>query len=927
MIAAVRWWWSTALLVVLLGGTGCSSPPDGGGGVDAASVADASVVDAAVVDAAAAVDAATADASATDASSLDASVHDAPPHDAPPHDAPLLDAPLDAPAVDAPTLDASIDAWSADAGVPDARPDGGIIVPGACVAEVSVGRHICARTGAGGVRCWGGSGTLGGELGYGGGYQTYPIGLDNRPADAGDVPLPGMVEQVSAGPDHTCAVLVGGNVACWGAGGQGQLGYASTATVGANNVVTTTVVLGGAATMVGVGQEHSCALMNTGAVRCWGRSNYGQLGYGDIESIGDDEHPQVAGEVQLGGTAVQIAVGGAHTCALLDTGAVRCWGRGGDGRLGYADFQDIGDDETPASVGNVDVGGVVTQITAGGSHTCALLDTGAVRCWGSGALGQLGYASQQNVGDNETPASRGDVSVGVLVAAVDAGAAHTCVLTSAAGVRCWGSGADGALGYGNTLTIGDDELPSTQGDVSLGETAVAVSAGSWKTCALLSSGALRCWGEGSFGAFGTFNHEDIGDDELPSSAPSTPVCASDPPPGTSIAVDVEAGGEHTCVRSSLGTVRCWGYNYAGQLGYGHTNDIGDDELPATAGDVNVGGTVVQLALGRTHSCALLDDKSVRCWGSAAFGRLGYGNTRPIGDNETPASAGAVDVGGPVEQLAAGTLHTCALLTGGGVRCWGIGTDGRLGYGSTVSIGDNETPASMGNILLGGAAQQVVAGDRHTCALMTTGAVRCWGYGPRLGYPNGPSIGDDEPPAVAGDVVLGGLAQRLTAAGEHTCAHLASGAVTCWGRNNAGQLGYGNTTDIGDNEDPAAAGVVPVGGVVARIEAGGPLQGPGTTIAVLDNGNVVSWGNGDVGQDGRPFSWNVGDDETPASAPPIDIGGSILDIAVGAKHACAVLSGGAVRCWGDSEFGRLGYASSRLIGNNETPASVGDVSVY
>ncbi len=163
------------------------------------------------------------------------------------------------------------------------------------------------------------------------------------------------------------------------------------------------------------GNAHTCALLDRGAVRCWGAGSFGRLGYGNTDDIGDDEIPASAGDVDVGGTVTQIAAGSAHTCALLDRGAVRCWGAGSFGRLGYGNTDDIGDDETPASAGDVDVGGTVTQIAAGGAHTCALLDTGAVRCWGLGGLGKLGYGNTDDIGDDETLASAGDVDVGGIV--------------------------------------------------------------------------------------------------------------------------------------------------------------------------------------------------------------------------------------------------------------------------------------------------------------------------------------------------------------------------------------------------------------------------------------------------------------------------------------------------------------------------------
>ena len=136
-----------------------------------------------------------------------------------------------------------------------------------------------------------------------------------------------------------------------------------------------------------------------------------------------------------------------------------------------------------------------------------------------------------------------------------------------------------------------------------------------------------------------------------------------------------------------GRVRCWGANISGQLGYGHRNNVGDDESPASAGNVNVGGTVTvtQIAAGDQHTCALLDTGNVRCWGANISGQLGYGHRNNVGDDESPASIGNVNVGGRVMQIAVGltiSQHTCALLDTGNVRCWGANSRGQLGYGHT-----------------------------------------------------------------------------------------------------------------------------------------------------------------------------------------------------------------------------------------------------
>ncbi len=391
----------------------------------------------------------------------------------------------------------------------------------------------------------------------------------------------------------------------------------------------------------------------------------------------------------------KISAGFSHTCVLLDTGAVRCWGEGFIGKLGYATVPvhyNIGDDETPASVGDVIVGGNVVDIATGGGHTCALLDTGKVRCWGSGNYGVLGYGSTASVGYFETPANAGDVNVGGTVTQISAGSNHTCALLNTGQVKCWGYGRNGQLGNGNTTNVGDDEAPANFESVIIqdynfeNETVTQIVAGSNHTCALVNSGNVKCWGDGYYGQLGHGGTYDI----------IGPLIYEAVNIGGNV-VQLAASGNHTCALLDTGNVRCWGEGSDGELGYGNTNNIGDNETPANVGNVNVGGTVVQIATGFKKTCALLDTGNVRCWGRGLNGQLGYGNTNNIGDNETPASVGNVNVGGTVVQLAAGGIHTCVLLDTGSVRCWGSGEFGSIGYGNTNNIGDNETPASAGDV--------------------------------------------------------------------------------------------------------------------------------------------------------------------------------------------------------------------------------------
>lgn len=199
--------------------------------------------------------------------------------------------------------------------------------------------------------------------------------------------------QVTASDYHHCALLAGGSVQCFGQNVNGYLGDPS----GPPDGIGAVVRLGGKVVQVTGGTQHTCALLADGAVRCWGN---GVLGYGNSEIVGDDEHPDSVDPIDLGGPAVHIAAGGAHTCAARQDGRVLCWGLNGAGNLGYGNLDAVGDDEDPAAYGPVALGdAAAVRVAAGGAHSCALFRGGGVRCWGANDVGQLGVGHTESLGD------------------------------------------------------------------------------------------------------------------------------------------------------------------------------------------------------------------------------------------------------------------------------------------------------------------------------------------------------------------------------------------------------------------------------------------------------------------------------------------------------------------------------------------------
>ncbi len=421
-------------------------------------------------------------------------------------------------------------------------------------------------------------GTLKLEVTDGDGGRTtllYPLEANQFP----EQPVEAIgLHQLQAGHAHACVLIQDGTVRCWGRNQGGQLGHGHTNDLGDDEQPYTAgdVPEVGVATRLAVGGHHTCALLESGLVRCWGRNQHGQLGYGTTEDVWGGEALSRLGYVHLGSNAVKLAAGAEHTCALLDTGAVRCWGLNQHGQLGYGHTRSLGDDELPSSAGDVDVGGTVRELVAGGWHTCALLDTGAVRCWGRNDFGQLGYGHTRSLGDDEPPSLAGDISVGGRVLQLSAGDWHTCALLDTSAVRCWGLNSSGQLGLGHTFAIGNDELPSSSESVSVSGHPLQLSTGRHHTCALLSTGSLQCWGDNGHGQLGLGHRDEL------HAPPAHPVDLA----GAAV-LHVTTGASFTCALLDTGEVRCWGLNDSGQLGQGHTEDLGDDELPSTLNDIQL----------------------------------------------------------------------------------------------------------------------------------------------------------------------------------------------------------------------------------------------------------------------------------------------------------------------------------------------------
>ena len=439
---------------------------------------------------------------------------------------------------------------------------------------------------------------------------------DTPPADESRV---SAVSAITVGAKHACALLDSGAVECWGDNTWGQADAP-----------------GGTFTAISAGYDHTCGLRPSGAVECWGSNDSGET---DAPS----------------GTFSAISAGDDHTCGLRPSGAVECWGS-----------NDSGETDAPS--------GTFSAISAGEDHTCGLRPSGAVECWGSNWAGQ-------------TDALEGRFT------AVGAGYWHACGLRVSGAIGCWTSYLDETDAPDGTFT--------------------AVSVGRSYACGLRANGAVECWSLWSYDEAdapgGSFTAISAGAGHTCGLRPSGAVecrgiAAAAAPSGSFSAVS--AGINHSCGLRPSGAVECWG-----------SNNYGETDAPD--------GSFSAVSAGHGwHTCGLRPSGAVECWG---------GNTH--GETDAPS--------GTFSAISVGWWHTCGLRPSGAVECWGSNW-----------AGQSDAP--------GGSFNAVSAGGRHACGLRPSGAVECWGY---------TFDGQAQPPA--------GKHTAISAGADHACALSEDGTVACW----------------------------------------------------------------------------------------------------------------------------------------------------
>ena len=400
---------------------------------------------------------------------------------------------------------------------------------------------------------------------------------------------------------------------------------------------------------------------------------------------------------------------------------------------------------------------------------------------------------------------------------------------------------------------------------------------------------------------------------------------------------LDIGNFSTCA-TRFGRVRCWGANETGQLGYGDTATVGDDEYPYEKGDVNVGQEVLDVRVGanissgaKGHSCALTTEGRVRCWGWGESGRTGYNSSN---DLSSPGPDLPIQYSGEsanIIMVDTGSNHTCVLTNRGGVQCFGSNNQGQLGYDDTVNRGvagtEIEDLVDVNDSLPGTPIFVMIStGEKSTCAVTASSKGRCWGNNNAgvLGQDTGSeAIGNGSTDAMSSidDIAVGDIT-TISTHNHTTCAVTTTNTARCWGQNYRGRLGYNNTTSIGDGNVSIAAAVdldvdLDADNIVADILTSGI-----TTCMLSTSGQMKCWGQNDTGSNGYGDDnhWGDGGGEYPSGRSWFDFGSKVIHMAGGAEVAnssriCALNAASEIYCWGNASHGSLGNKRSDSWGND------------
>ena len=666
------------------------------------------------------------------------------------------------------------------------------------------------------------------------------------------------------------------------------------------------------------GNAFVCATNSDGNMKCWGQNTFGHLGLGISvdEDIGDESGEMGdnldyvdLGDCTMATTAMASGCGGHHSAIVCDDLSVYAWGKNDYGQLGNeddtvaytgAESSDMGDnlvairnDRPPTGSPTIDPTPAPTTIdqpyfSVGEYQTCMAYENGT-KCWGRNDVmdpsyrgGAVNYTTQPPIDYFDLGDADGDFDV----YQVRCGKMHTCAFTFSGYARCWGSNGFGQLGYGNTNYFAHSGNKGYNIDLGSGVLVYEWSAGEYFNCILTGSNTIKCFGRNQYGQLGIGSSTNVGDSSNQMGNYLEEIDFGTGWSPTKMAV----GAGHGCAIYNY-AVKCWGRNDYGQLGYGDTDNRGDDsgEMGDDLDEVSLGSTFYawRIVLGDYYTCVISTSMTMKCFGRNEYGQLGQGNTDDIGDDsdEMGDNLAEIDLGDDftLNDVKCSSGFICASNSDGEIKCWGRNDDGQLGYGDTDHRGDGS--GEMGDDL------------------------------PVLDLGSGASFQNVELPSGYG--------------GSHSSLISDDLDIKAWGNNDYGQCGSGDSTqgtnigdesgEMGDNlpevdmdrdptvqptEDPTAVPTTDPSPAPTTLEDQPLFSFNKYHSCMAYDDDVKCWGQNSYSDP----AW-CGGNVNYTLQPPIaalDIGSAdglmnVSDVRCGLKHTCAISPEGNARCWGMFTF--------------------------
>ncbi len=595
-------------------------------------------------------------------------------------------------------------------------------------------------------------------------------------------------------------------------------------------------------TQIGQTAYSTCAINQLNKLFCTGANDFGLLGVGDLDYRTAFTAVDAANDYSIVGAGSAGAYSYSN-CAITTAGVLKCWG--------YNTYGGVGDGTTTHrnSPVVVDSGVSYSKVSNGYHGACGITVAGVLKCWG--------YNNYYQVGDGTTTSRTSPVVVdaGTNYSQVVRGIYNTCAITTAGVLKCWGYNAFGTVGDGTTT---DATSPTV---IDSGTTyATLTNSLTYTTCAITTTGILKCWGQGTNGQIGNGASANRLNPTIVNS-------------GTSYST-VSNSQNTACAITTASVLKCWGLDRNFNIGLGVNSP---NTSPQT---IHSGESFSQVIVSDSRMCALNSLNVMKCSGQRLMGQMGDGLVSQFHSFTSVPALDAYSV-----LSLSGQYMTAGITSTGTLWSWG--------YGRTLTVGTDFSGDSSAQDMIINPVQVVVTstftkvskGNRHTCAIRADQKLYCWGYNTNGNIGDGTLVNKQTPVAVD----AANNYTQIAAGNFFTCGILSSGVLKCWGLNTNNSVGDNSTTQ-------RTTPVIVDSGTTYKYLA----QPENYTMCAITTADVLKcWGYNNYGQVG------VGGTTNTATPTIVDAGTTYGSVIASIGHTCGVTLGNVLKCWGQNSNSQLG----------------------